>query len=90
MAKYDNEFKKEIAELVHNKIKSRSEIKREYGIAPSTVVGWEKQFFGELKKKDDLSPQELEIIKLKKLLKEKEEEVDILKKATAIFSRHLK
>jgi len=47
MAKYDHDFKKEIAELVHNKIKSRAEIKREYRIAPSTVVGWEKQFFGE-------------------------------------------
>ena len=88
MAKYDNKFKKEIAELVHSKIKSRSEIKREYGIAPSTVIGQKKQFFGELKNRDDLSPQELEIIKLKKLLKEKE--VDILKKTTAIFSRHLK
>lgn len=40
MAKYDNEFKREIAELVHNKIKTRAEIKHEYGIAPSTVVGW--------------------------------------------------
>ncbi|OQY08363.1 MAG: hypothetical protein B6I28_04780 [Fusobacteriia bacterium 4572_132] len=38
MAKYDNEFKKEIVELVHNKIKKRSEIKCEYGITPSTVV----------------------------------------------------
>ncbi|OQY42357.1 MAG: hypothetical protein B6227_02445 [Fusobacteriia bacterium 4572_74] len=64
MAKYDNEFKREIAELVHNKIKTRSEIKHEYGIAPSTVVGWEKQLFGDLKKRDDLSPQELEIKKL--------------------------
>ena len=34
----------------------------------------EKQLFGNLKKRDDLSPQELEIIKLKKLLKEEEEE----------------
>jgi transposase-like protein len=77
MAKYDNEFKREIAELVNNKIKTRSEIKHEYGIAPSTVVSWEKKLFGDLKKRDDLSPQELEIIKLKKILKEKEEENDI-------------
>ena len=67
MAKYDNEFKREIAELVHNKIKTRSEIKHEYGIAPSTVVGWEKQLFGDLKKRDDLSPQELEIQWIKNL-----------------------
>lgn len=43
MAKYDESFKKNIAEMVHNRIKNKSEIKREYGIAPSTVVGWGKK-----------------------------------------------
>ena len=42
MAKYDDDFKRQIAELVHNKIKTKSEIYTEYKIAPSTVVGWKK------------------------------------------------
>ena len=90
MAKYDEGFKKNIAEMVHNRIKNKSEIKREYGIAPSTVVGWEKKYCGELKEKADLTEQDLEIIRLKKLLKERDEEVEILKKATAIFSKGMK
>lgn len=90
MAKYDDDFKRQIAELVHNKIKTKSEIYREYKIAPSTVVGWEKKFFNKLKNKENLTEQDIEIIRLKNLLKEKEEEVEILKKATAIFSRNIK
>ncbi|WP_320047779.1 hypothetical protein [uncultured Ilyobacter sp.] len=90
MVKYDNSFKKNIAEVVHNKIKTKTEIQREYGIAPSTVVGWEKKYFGELKNKENLTDQDLEIIRLKKLLQEKEEEVEILKKAAAIFSKGIK
>lgn len=40
MSKYDKEFKKQIAELVYSKIKTKAEIKREYDISPSTVVRW--------------------------------------------------
>ena len=66
--------------LNQNKIKTNSEIYREYKITPSTVVGGEKKFFGTLKNKKNFTEQDIEIIRLKKLLKEKEEEVDILKK----------
>lgn len=69
MAKYDKEFKKQIAELVYSKIKTKAEIKREYDISRSTVIGWEKEFYGTLKSKEILRPQEEKKIRLKKLLK---------------------
>ncbi len=47
MAKYNEDFKRQIAELVHNKIKS--EIYREYKISQSTVVVWEKNFLMNLR-----------------------------------------
>ena len=38
MAKYDNSFKKNIAEMVHERIKTKVEIQKKYGIAPSAVA----------------------------------------------------
>lgn len=82
---YDNEFKKTIVDLYETG-KGISELSREYGVSKSTVDSWIKKFktittsTGEVTNND-------EILKLKKELKEKEIEIEILKKAVAIFSK---
>ena len=82
---YDKDFKKTVVSLYENG-KGISELSREYGIGKSTIDGWIKKFktittsTGETTNND-------EILKLKKELKEKEIEIEILKKAVAIFSK---
>ena len=86
-AKHDEEFKKMIVNLCEtNKEKNMSDSAREYGITRASITQWRKKYgtittsTGEVTNND-------EIIKLKKQLYEKEQEVEILKKAVAIFSK---
>jgi transposase len=82
---YDEDFKKTIVNLYENG-KGISELSREYGIGKSTIDGWIKKFktittsTGEVTNND-------EILKLQKKNRELEQEVEILKKAVAIFSK---
>ena len=82
---YDEDFKKTIVNLYENG-KGISELSREYGVGKSTIDGWIKKFktittsTGEVTNND-------EIFKLQKKNRELEQEVEILKKAVAIFSK---
>lgn len=78
---YDEDFKKTLVNLYESG-KGISELSREYGVGKSTIDSWIKKFktittsTGETTNND-------EILKLKKELKE----IEILKKAVAIFSK---
>lgn len=80
---YDEDFKKTLVNLYESG-KGISELSREYGVGKSTIDSWIKKFktittsTGETTNND-------EILKLKKELKEIE--IEILKKAVAIFSK---
>lgn len=82
---YDEEYKKTIVNLYESG-KGISELSREYGIGKSTIDSWIKKYktittsTGEITNND-------EIIKLQKKNRELEQEVEILKKAVAIFSK---
>lgn len=82
---YDEEYKKTIVNLYESG-KGISELSREYGVGKSTIDSWIKKYktittsTGEVTNND-------EIVKLKKKLYEKEQEVEILKKAVAIFTK---
>ena len=82
---YDEDLKKTLVSLYESG-KGISELSREYGVGKSTIDSWIKKFktittsTGETTNND-------EILKLKKELKEKEIEIEILKKAVAIFSK---
>lgn len=82
---YDEDFKKTIVNLYENG-KGISELSREYGVGKSTIDSWIKKFktittsTGEATNND-------EILKLQKKNRELEQEVEILKKAVAIFSK---
>lgn len=82
---YDEDFKKTVVSLYENG-KGISELSREYGVGKSTIDSWIKKFktittsTGETTNND-------EILKLQKKNRELEQEVEILKKAVAIFSK---
>lgn len=88
---YTDEFKKQIVMLVKSG-KTSSSIAREYGVAKSSVTKWVRDFnnSGSFKAKDNRTPEENELIELRKRVKELEMEADILKQAALIMARRSK
>lgn len=85
---YSEEFKTQMIQLyLHGK--SRSEIAREYSLTPSALDRWIKQYnnSGSFSEAENRSPQEQEVIELKKRVKWLEMENDILKQAALILGR---
>lgn len=86
-AKHDEEFKKMIVNLCEtNKDKTMSDIAREYGITRTSITNWRKKYGTIITSTGEVTTND-EILKLKKELHEKELEIEILKKAVAIFSK---
>jgi transposase len=85
---YTEEFKNQIVQLYLND-KPRPDIIREYDLTPSTFDKWVKQnqTSGSFKEKDNRSPDEAEMIKLRKENQQLKMENDILKQAALIFGR---
>lgn len=88
---YTDEFKLQIVSLVKSG-KTSSIIAKEYGIAKSSVTKWVRDFnkSGSFKAKDNRTPEENELIALRKRVKELEMEADILKQAALIMARKSK
>ena len=82
---YDEDFKKTIVNLYENG-KGISELSREYGVGKSTIDSWIKKFKTITTSTGEVTNNN-EILKLQKKNKELEQEVEILKKAVAIFSK---
>ena len=84
---FDKEFKVTIVDLLEIG-KSVTEVCNEYDLDESVVRRWRREYkseSGSFKDEAKLA-QELEIRRLKKELKDLQEERDILKKAVSIFS----
>lgn len=64
----------------------KSELIKEYDLTSSALGKWIKQYISNqsFKQKDNLTDQDKKIIRLKKELREKDIEVDILKQAAVI------
>ncbi len=88
---YTDEFKRQIVELAKNG-NSSSSIAKEYGIAKSNVTKWVRDFnnSGSFRAKDNRTPEENELIELRKRVKELEMKADILKQAALIMARKSK
>ena len=88
---YTDEFKRQIVELVKNG-KSSNSVAKEYGIAKSSVTKWVRDFnnSGPFRARDNSTPEENELIELRKRVKELEMEADILKQAMLIMARKSK
>jgi len=85
---YTEEFKNQMVQLYLND-KPRQEIIREYDLTPSAFDKWLKQSqtSGSFKEKDNRSPEEVELLKLKKENQQLKMENDILKQAALILGR---
>jgi len=85
---YTEEFKNQMVQLYLNE-KPRQEIIKEYDLTPSTFDKWLKQSqtSGSFKEKDNRSPEETELLKLKKENQQLKMENDILKQAALILGR---
>ena len=87
--KYENDFKVMLVELLASG-SNRKELSSEYGLNSGLIRRWKREYefkSGDFTKKRDLSFEEKEIKRLKKELRNSEEERDILKKAVSIFSK---
>lgn len=85
---YTDEFKNQVVQLYKNG-KRKCDIIREYDIVPSLLDKWIKQSTtsGSFKGKDNLTPEQKELIELRKRNKQLEMENDILKQAALIMGR---
>lgn len=90
--KFDDEFRKKIVDLAESNTKTVKEISGEYGLSTNTINNWLKKYrnTSSFRDEDQLTSEEKEIRELKKRIKQIEEENEILKKATAIFSKLVK
>lgn len=77
-----------MVQLYQNR-KARKEIIEEYDLTPSALDRWIKQegTSGSFKEKDNRSPEEQELVQLRKEVKQLRMENDILKQAALIIGR---
>ncbi|AET57823.1 transposase (05) [Paenibacillus terrae HPL-003] len=85
---FSTEFKMQMVQLYQSG-KPRKDIIQEYDLNPSSLDKWVKQnsTSGSFKEKDNRTPEELELIELRKQNKQLLMENDILKQAALIMGR---
>ena len=85
---YTSEFKTQLVALYQNG-KRKCDIIKEYDISASLLDKWivQSEKTGSFKEKDNRSPEEQELIELRKRNKQLEMENDILKQAALIMGR---
>lgn len=85
---YSEEFKKQMVQL-HNAGKPRAEIIREYDLTSSAFDRWMQRInqTGSTKECDNRTPEQAELLKLRKENTQLKMENDVLKQAALIFGR---
>jgi transposase len=85
---YTEEFKKQLVQLFNNG-KPRGEIVREYDLTPSAFDNWVRRInaTGSSKEKDNRTPEQEELLRLRKENQKLKMENDILKQAALIFAQ---
>ena len=85
---FTSEFKKQMVQLYLNG-KPRKDFIREYDLTPSSLDKWvsQSQTSGLFKEKDNITPEEQELNKLRKEIKQLQMENDIIKQAALILGR---
>ena len=87
---YTEDFKKDAVKLLVNSNKSMNQVADNLGISEANLRRWKDEFLNEITgeiKESKIDPKDLEIKRLKKENSELRMEREILKKATAIFSK---
>ena len=85
---FTEQFKQQMVQL-HNSGKPRSEIIKEYDLTPSSLDNWIRRInaTGSAKECDNRTPEEIELLKLRKENQRLKMENDILKQAALIFAQ---
>ena len=85
---FTEEFKRQIVQL-YNSGKPRAEIAREYDLTPSALNRWIERInaTGSTKEADNRTPEQQELLRLRKQNQQLLMENDILKQAALIFGR---
>ena len=85
---FTEQFKQQMVQL-HNSGKPRSEIIKEYDITPSSLDNWIRRInaTGSAKECDNRTPEEIELLKLRKENQRLKMENDILKQAALILAQ---
>jgi transposase len=85
---YTEEFKNQLVQL-YNSGKAKSEIIREYELTPSALGKWISRInaTGSSREADNRTPEQEEMVKLRKENQKLKMEVDILKQAALIMGR---
>jgi transposase len=85
---YTEEFKNQLVQLYNNG-KPKSEIIREYDLTPSALGNWIRRInaTGSSREADNRTPEQEELIRLRKENQQLKMEVDVLKQAALILGR---
>ena len=90
--RYDTAFKKEIAQLYLEGRRSGPSLAAEIGVHANTIYKWGEQYRVDPENafpgSGHMKPNEEELAKTKRRVRELEEEVEILKKAAAYFAKN--
>jgi transposase len=88
---FSEEFKLQMVQL-YNSGKSKSSISREYDISMSVIDRWVKRInaTGSTKESDNRTPEQIELLHLRKENQRLQMENDILKQAALIFAQKSK
>jgi transposase len=88
---YDSEFKRDAVKLVIQGGKKAAQVAKDLGIHENALYRWLKEYredpINSFPGNGNLKPEDQEILRLKKELRDITEERDILKKAVNIFSK---
>ena len=89
---YDGQFKKEIVQAYKEGKRSVGSLASELGVHENTVYKWirlyEEDPANAFPGSGHMKPEEEELIRSKRRIKELEEELEILKKAAAYFAKN--
>ncbi len=92
--RYSEDFKLEVVKSYMKGDKSIGDIAVEYNVSKSSVLDWARKYSEECQYKNTTPSstefsQAVEIRRLNQMLKEKDKEIDFLKKAAAFFAKEI-
>ena len=92
--RYNEDFKLEVVKAYMAGDRSTAELSAEYNVAKSTILDWAKKYSDECHYKNTTSKNSeadaaKEIRRLNQQLKEKDKEIEFLKKAAAFFAKEI-
>jgi transposase len=92
--RYDPEFKKEISQVYLGGSRTAPSLANELGVHVNTIYKWAEQYQSDPENafpgSGHMKPDEEELARAKRRVRELEEEVEILKKAAAYFAKNSK